>query len=245
MRAIILAAGIGKRLSMDKPKVLLELGGRTLLERHLAILRAIGIEDVTLGVGFAADAVAAELERVARPDVRTVHNPDYTEGSVVTLWTLQRALRAGGDVLLMDGDVLYDRRMLERLTGSQHANCFLLDREVEPGEEPMKLAVKDGRLVDFRKTLQRAHDFYGESVGFFRFGEDTAERVADAARRIVSSGRREEYMEEAIRDVLLDSPSDAFGFEDVTGLPWIEIDFPEDVKRAESEILPALLAEDH
>ncbi len=250
MRALILAAGVGRRLgprAETDPKVLLRFDGRSLLERHLQLLHAVGVDEVVLGVGFEAGRVTAELDRLSLDGamrISTVFNPDYARGSVVTIWSLRDALTAGGDVLVMDGDVLYDRRMLKRLLSTHHRNCFLLDRDVEPGEEPMKLAMKDGVPVDFRKTLERPHDFYGESVGFFRLDQSAARDLAGAAKVLIDAGRDGEYFEEALRDVLLASLPGRFGVEDVTGLPWIEIDFPEDVVRAEREILPALLPED-
>ncbi len=247
MRAVILAAGLGRRLggaAEGMPKILLSFAGRSLLDRHLTMLRAVGLTEVTLGVGYGAESIEAELARLDKSGVELVHNPDYREGSVITLSRLGKAMTRGGDILLMDGDVLYDRRMLQKLTASPHSNLFLLDRDVERGEEPMKLAIKDNQPVDFRKTLEREHDYYGESVGFFRFDAQVAGELGGAASEIIAAGRRDVYMEEAIRDVLLASPPGRITFEDITGLPWIEIDFAEDVERAEREILPRLLAED-
>lgn len=247
MRAVIFAAGLGSRLgaaSEQSPKTLLSFNGRSLLERHLCQLKAVGIEEVILGVGFGAEKIEAELARLDAPRVELVHNPHYREGSVVTLWMLREALSRDGDVVLMDGDVLYDRRMLERLVASPERNLFLLDRDVEAGEEPMKLAIKGDHPVDFRKALDRDHDFYGESVGFFRVEENVALELVDAAKRIIDQDRRGDYMEEAFRDVLLASSPGRFGFEDITGLPWIEIDFAEDMVRANEQILPRLIAED-
>ncbi len=249
-RALILAAGVGRRLGPRAeagPKILLRIGGQSLLERHLRLLQFVGVTEIVLGIGFEAQRVEAELARLpyARAmQISTIHNADYQRGSVVTIWSLRDALAAGGDVFVMDGDVLYDRRLLKRLVETPHRNCFLLDRDVEPGEEPMKLAMKDGDPVDFRKTLERPHDFYGESVGFFRLDEKAARDLATAARALIDRGRSDDYFEEALRDVLLASPPERFGVEDVTGLPWIEIDFPGDIERAEREILPALLPED-
>jgi choline kinase len=248
MRAVILAAGTGARLgprALEGPKVLLTIGGRTLLERHLRLLAIAGIDDVVIGVGYAAEQVRAELKRLGVAGrVATVDNPDYRRGSVVTLWTLREVLTRGGDVLIMDGDVLYDRRILERLVETRHRNCFLLDRDVEHGEEPMKLAIRGGLPVDFRKKIERPHDYYGESVGFFRLSDRTAADLVQAAAALIGAGYDDAYFEEALRVVLLASPTGAFGFEDVTGLPWIEIDFPADIERAEREVLPALLLED-
>ena len=56
----------------------------------------------------------------------------------------------------------------------------------------------------------------------------------------IRQGRRNEPYEETIRDVLLTSPRGTFAFEDITGMPWIEIDFADDVERANSEILPRI-----
>jgi choline kinase len=116
-----------------------------------------------------------------------------------------------------------------------------LDRDFEPGDEPVKLCVQNGQLVEFRKQVAAdlTYDFAGESVGFFRFESAFARRLATRTEYYVAAGRHEEPYEEAIRDLLLETPS-AFGYEDITGLPWIEIDFPEDMKRAENEILPLL-----
>jgi choline kinase len=103
----------------------------------------------------------------------------------------------------------------------------------------VKLCVRGGTLVEFRKKIDADYDFCGESVGFFRFSESVARKLATAAGQYVERRAIMEPYEEAIRDVLLAEPRQ-FGYEDVTGLPWIEIDFPADVKRARDDILPRL-----
>ena len=84
------------------------------------------------------------------------------------------------------------------------------------------------------------YDTIGESVGFFRLSGAMAEQVAAGCERYVAAGRDGEMYEAVLRDLLLDAAPGTFGYEDVTGLPWIEIDFPEDVQRAEKVIYPAL-----
>ena len=243
MRAVMLAAGVGRRLAIEEPKVLLRFGGRTLLERHLAILSALGVNDAVIGIGHEALAIERALEALGQTDVSTIYNPDYEQGSIVTLWRVRAALTAGGPVLLMDGDVLYDRRVLEPLAETHHADCLLVDRAFEPGDEPVKVGVVDGAPADFGKTIDPTLDAYGESVGFFRLSERTANTLVETAGRMIEEGGSERPMEDAIAAVLR-AASPPFGLEDVTGLPWIEIDFPEDVARAETEILPKLVDED-
>ena len=82
-------------------------------------------------------------------------------------------------------------------------------------------------------------DTIGESVGFFRFAHAGARRLADLVAGYIESGRAQMPHEEAVRD-LLKERSQPFDVADVTGLPWIEIDFPIDVVRATEEILPQL-----
>jgi len=241
--AIILAAGVGERLGAaadDKPKCLLEFGGRSLLQRHLDVLGHFGVAGVTVVTGYRSDLVERELSRCGGQAV-IIYNGDYHEGSLISFAAGLAALENGRDFLVMDADVLCDYRMVGRLIDSDHGNCFLLDRNFEPGDEPVKLCVKDGRLVDFRKQIDKdlQFDFQGESIGFFRFTPETGARLARQAGRYLERGERDQPYEECIRDILLQAPAD-FDFEDVTGLPWIEIDFPEDIARANREILPKL-----
>lgn len=243
MKAVILAAGVGQRLGPGHPpKALLEFGGKSLLARHLEILRHAGIERVTIATGHQAPRIAAELTALGASQsgfASCVLNPDYRDGSIVSLWAMREELAGGADILLMDADVLYDYRLMTRLLSSGHGNCFLMDRRIEPGEEPVKLCVKGEDLVDFHKIPRNPYDFCGESVGFFRLSPAIAARLAAVADSYVAGGKRGVWYEEALRDVLIEAPG-SFGYEDVTGLPWIEIDFPEDVLRARSEILPRL-----
>lgn len=243
-RALILAAGVGARLGAGAgglPKALLSFDGKSLVRRHLEILSSCGIREVVFAVGYKSNLLVEEIATVdVASAVEIVENPHYTEGSVVTLWCLREFLIAGGPVLVMDADVLYDRRIIERLIASDHPICMLLDRDLEPGNEPVKICVSDGQIVDFRKVVDTPHDFHGESVGFFKISPDGARDLAAAVSAYVETGRVDQPYEEAIRDVVLSSAPATVGFEDITGLPWIEIDFADDVKRAETRILPLL-----
>ncbi len=242
MHAIILAAGVGNRLGPlgAGPKSLLEFGGRSLLERHFAALAALGVGEATLCVGFQAELLEA-VARAAPMPVNCVLNPDYRRGSIVSLWTARQALESGEEIVLMDADVLYATSLLKRLVASRFRNCFLLDREFEAGDEPVKLCVRGGRMVEFRKKPDPAisHDFCGESVGFFKFDPVCAGALASLCELYIARGRQDEPYEEAIRDLILEARH-PLGFEDITGLPWIEIDFPDDVERARREILPSI-----
>ena len=237
MKAIILAAGRGERLGEaagGRPKCLLRFGGKTLLQRHIDILNGLGAERIIIVTGYRHRDIELTLAAVnSGAPVETIVNPDYGTGSVVSLHCAYDHLRAGTDSLLMDADVLYEPGILGRLFNTPYRNCFLLDREFEPGDEPVKLCVAGATPVEFRKQPDAgiAWDFQGESVGFFRFDGAVCRRLALQARSYLDNNRREEPYEEAIRDLLVETPQ-LFHFEDITGRAWIEIDFPADVERA-------------
>jgi len=247
MRAIILAAGRGMRLQQSQgeqlPKCLLEFAGRTLLERHLLLLRQAGVTEVVLALGFRHELVQAHLAQLRwTPRPQIVLNPGFELGSMLTVHCVAESMTRGGDVLLMDADVLYHEDIMSALVaGPKPVNRLLIDRDFEPGEEPVKICVHEGVAVEFRKQLAPGlqYDTIGESVGFFRFDPAGARRLATLVAGYVHSGRSNLPHEEAIRELLLER-SQVFDIADVSGLPWIEIDFPQDVTRAATRILPRL-----
>ena len=237
MKAIILAAGRGERLgdaAAGRPKCLLRFGGKTLLQRHIENLDRFDAGRIVIVTGYRHGQIEAALAQIeSRTPVQTVVNPDYELGSIVSLHCAGDVLADGADTILMDADVLYDPHILGRLFDTQSGNCFLLDRDFEPGDEPVKLCVSGAVPVEFRKIPDRAisWDYQGESVGFFRFDAAMSARLARRAGEYLNSNRSGEPYEEAIRDLLMETPH-LFGFEDITGQDWIEIDFPADVARA-------------
>ena len=247
MRAIILAAGRGVRLKQaadeEVPKCLLRFDGTTLLERHLRLLKAAGVDEVVLALGWRHELVEAELDRLEwRPRPRIVLNPRYELGSVLTVHTTAEALTRGGDVLLMDADVLYhDRIMAALVAGQKPVNRVLIDRDFEAGDEPVKVCVRAGVPIELRKQVapDLEYDTIGESVGFFRFDTAGARRLAAIVSDYVGSERSHLPHEEAVRDLFRER-SQVVEVADVTGSPWIEIDFPNDILRAAQEVLPQL-----
>ena len=212
-------------------------------ERHLQLLRGVGVHEVVVALGFRSELVQGELERLAwQPRPQVVLNSGFELGSVLTVHTAADAMTRGGDVLLMDADVLYHRDIMAALVaGPRPVNRLLIDRSFEPGDEPVKICVRGGVPVELRKKVaaELQYDTIGESVGFFRFDEAGARRFAAIVADYVNSGRDNLPHEEAIRDFLREGTQPA-EVVDVTGMPWIEIDFPADVERAERDILPRL-----
>ena len=197
---------------------------------------------VTLVVGYEADQIIDHVGKLSsRPEVAFVYNPAYTDGSVLSLLAAQDALTSNASILVLDADVLFHPQIMQALVESPIPNCYLIDRNFVPGDNPVKIAIQQGNMVELRKKLPTDlnYDTLGESVGFFKFSGDIAVKIAHTCAGYKIEGLLDAPHEEALRDVLLAQPTD-FACEDVTGLPWLAVDFPEDVERAIKQILPAI-----
>ena len=223
MKAVLLAAGVGRRLGHDKPKALLEIGGKTLLARHLENLAALGIP-VRIVSGF----MAGMLEAVAL-DAEFVHNHEFRRGSLLSMRYGLEGLDE--DAVIMDADVLYDPTILADICALERG--FALDTSTDPGDEEMMIGVKDGEARAIRRGRIAGFDAMGEGVGFFKI---------DAASLPALRACIDEADPEGDYECALDAFLGEHGaqFVEVAGRPWTEIDFEEDVVRAESEILPLL-----
>jgi choline kinase len=242
LKAIICAAGRGVRLGADSPKILLEFGGRTLLEWHALRLREAGVADVVLVTGYRRDQFAPVLPGICARhglSIRDLVNERFHEGSVLSLTAALPEIEGSREpILLMDADVLYPAEMLDGLIQSTHPTALLLDREYSTkDDDPVLVPVKDGRPFEFRKKWAGRADFVGESIGFFKIAPaDFPMLMRETRARNAGSGVRDSY-DDVLRAMVL---AGRFGCEDVTGMPWTEIDFPDDVSRARDEVLPRI-----
>jgi choline kinase len=244
MNAIILAAGVARRLAplTDKThKALLPVGGRPLLARMLAALAENNIRETAVVVGHCADQVRAiGGSRLGRMAIRYVENPQYTKGSVLSLYAARAHLAE--PALVMDADVLFPREMLRRLLAVPAPSALLLDRGFNDTGEEVKLYTRGDRVIALgKKTVPEAFEAVGEGVGFFKCGAAAGPELVSAMEHVIATGDGLNEYEDALH-ILLQRTH--VGWVDVTGLPWTEIDFAEDLRRAEAEVLPRVRAID-
>ena len=165
--AVILAAGMAKRLrplTDDRPKCLLELGGRTLLERTCDALRSHDINEWVVVTGYRGSQIREFLNgHFSEQTIHYVDNADYaTTNNIYSLW-LARDYAEGHHLVLLDSDILFDPQLLTRLL-EEHGDALSVCRH-PLGDEEMKVVVdKEGRITEISKTC-RPEDAMGESVG--------------------------------------------------------------------------------
>ena len=241
MKAIILAAGMARRLAPltdHTHKCLLPVGDRSLLDRMLDRLAAHGVEESVLVVGHCQDQVRRAAGRSrGGMQISYVENPDYQKGSILSLWTARDTMRRDS-TLVMDADVLFPDRFLSGLIESPAPSALLLDRGFnDTGEEVKLYAVGDRVIALGKKFVPEAWDVVGEGVGFFKCSAVHApEYIRLLEESIQETGGANEY-EDALHRLLARVP---VGWVDVTGLPWTEVDFAEDLRRAEAHVLPKI-----
>jgi choline kinase len=239
MKAIIFAAGVGRRLqavTQGRPKCLVEIGGRSLLSRHLEYLTRLGVGPVVVVVGFAQEAIREAVAQGPYASVvRFIVNDQFTRGSITSLWAARHEMDE--DALLMDADVLYDPRILAYLVGSLRPTALLMDESVQQQTEECMVAARDGRVIRLSKVLPDRFDEAGEGIGFFKIQKAHIPALLGSVQACIELGRLDMEYEDAMQDFFDQVP---VGYEKVGGMPWIEIDFPEDIERATQEILPAI-----
>lgn len=241
MKAVILAAGRGRRLQVltgHRPKCLIDVGGKPLLYRYFDALAQLGVTRICMVVGYKQDHIReAVVSYPSHVEVTFLVNPDFERGSIGSLWTAREAM--DDDVVIMDADVLFHPTVLERLLTSSHVNALLMDETVKQHTEECMVVTRQGRVTALSKQVPDEYDLVGEGVGFLRVERAAVSQLLRSVETYVKQGLLDVEYEDALVDFFREVP---VGVEKIGGLPWIEIDFPEDLERAERDILPRLAA---
>jgi L-glutamine-phosphate cytidylyltransferase len=239
MKAIILAAGQGSRLGHmtdERPKCLIAFNGRSLLDRQLDTLAAAGIGEAVVVTGFHDELVDAAVERRRQagegPEVRTRFNPFFkVADNLGSLFMVRDEL--ADDCLVWNGDTLVSPALMARVVGNSCQGISVtIDRKDRYDEDDMKVVrdESDGRLCAIGKRLSEGVN--AESIGLLAFRAGGAERFRAAIDKAMRTpeGTTIWYLRVIHH---LAQESDVWTL-DIQGEEWGEVDFPEDVERAEA-----------
>lgn len=239
--AIILAAGVARRLAPltdHTQKSLLPVGGRAILARMLDALHAVGVRHVVIVVGHCADQVRA-VAASAPPGmtIECLHNPAYQKGSSLSLYCARDVITRE-PTLIMDADVVFPREFLRRLVSSATTEAFLIDEGFADTGEEVKIYLQGDRVIALgKKVVPRAWDRVGEGIGFFKCGPEAGRELVGLLAQVIDESQGVCEYEDALHLLVSRQRVEAV---DVTGLPWTEVDFAEDLHRAQSEVYPAI-----
>lgn len=200
MKAIILAAGAGTRLrpaTNDIPKVLVEVGGISILDHQLSALLKHGIDQVIITTGPFREKLEKHVKRNSRVSAQFVHNPIYdSTNNIYSLW-LARDLIAD-DVLLLHGDLLFDDVLVSRLVETA-GDSVLVNRTIEPPEKDFKALVQNDRIVTIGVDIQGAEAYF--CAPMYRFSRDTMRLWLREIDAFIRRGEVECYAETALNEI--------------------------------------------
>ena len=242
MIGVILAAGMAKRLrplTDTKPKCLLEVGGKTLLQRTVDAMASAGITEFLVVTGYRANMIRDFLNSLSpclpvSPSTHFIDNPDYEHNNnIFSLWLAMQELH-GQEVLLMDSDNLCDPEAVRRVA-RQECSALAMQRH-ELGEEEMKIVVDaDFNITEISKTC-RVEDAVGESVGIEKMTPEYTEAIYQELRKmILDEGLIDIFYERAFERLI--PQGHTFKVVDTTDLFSYELDTPEDFQKA-TESMP-------
>jgi len=235
MKAIILAAGEGRRLGIAGPKCMLDVAGTSIIDRQLNAFRANGIDDFVIVVGHARDQIRRHLAE--RPGKFTfIVNQRYAQTN--TVYSLYLARDHIDDTFYYtNADVVFDRRLIQRLRTAPVPTALAVET-ARCADEEVKVVVRDNKIIRIGKKLDPAKCL-GEFVGIAQFAKELTGDFVKALTDIVEDeGAVNEYFEYAVDRLCNNHPLTPI---DITDLPCKEIDFPEDLVEVREKIASRLV----
>lgn len=233
MKAIILAAGRSSRLyplTLDKPKCLLDLGGKSVIEHQIDLLHNCGIKDVVIVVGYLSE----RIKHVVGHKARFIEYKNFAKtNNLHTLWTAKEELN--DDVVCLFADVVFSEKTLRRCAEDQ--NDFSLLVHTSPIlANTMRVKIKDNSIIDIGSHIP-VEEGSGNFIGVAKFSKNGAKLVQQQLEKMVAD---ESYTNSYYTMTLpfLAQAGHSIGFQSVQTDPWIEIDFQEDYEKAKHEIYP-------
>jgi L-glutamine-phosphate cytidylyltransferase len=232
-KAILLSAGKGSRLlplTADRPKCLIAFSGKSLLEWQIDTLQEGGVGEIVIVTGFREELVDAVAS--TRDGVRTLFNPFYhVADNLGSVWMAREELR--GDLLVLNGDTLVSPALLDRVLDAKTGPIAVTtDEKSSYDADDMKVLTEGDRLLRIGKSLEAGH-YNGESIGLLAFRNDGASLFAAQVEKMMRrpEGTSRWYLR-AI-DELAQNGADVRTVS-IRGEEWQEVDFPEDLAKAET-----------
>ena len=241
MIGVILAAGMAKRLrplTDERPKCLLTVGERTLLQRTVDAIITAGINELVVVTGYRQQMIRDFL--TAHYPAVTIHfidNPDYAHNNnIFSLW-LTRPYTEGKDFLLLDSDILFDPAIIPAVL-KQEGSALALNRH-ELGEEEIKVIVDNENHVQEISKVCSIEQAIGESVGIEKMTADYSTALfTELEKMIEGEGLIDVFYEKAFERLI--PQGHTFKIVDTTNFFSIELDTVEDFENAK-KLIPANL----
>jgi choline kinase len=245
MKALILAAGMGKRLkpiTNKIPKTLIKIGNKPILGHILTNIQKCGIKDVVIVTGYKDDLIHKYVGSGEKwgLNVNYCYNKWYK--STENIFSVQLASRElkDDDFVLINADDLFSPIILSRLIDANGEIVLAVDGEGTVGSEEMKVSIdKHDRITGVSKRLD-PEESYGEDIGVMKFSQYGGKAFFEMIERIIEEKGTHFYFQEALH-LLSTSQSYPITYVDIEDEPWIEVDDHFDLKWAKTPVIQMIL----
>ena len=240
MKVIILVAGISSRLrplTENTPKCLLQIGEKRILQRMLDNLIANGLNDFVFVTGYLEQQIIDFVtENYPNINVEFIYNDVYdSTNNIYSLWMTKAAVK-GEDVLLLDGDILFDEKIVGLLLDSDYDNCLAVRSEGGIADEEIKVTLAEDKAIkEISKTIDPELAI-GESIGIEKFSSDYMATLYDKLDQMILEEKRVNIFYEAAFEETINNGAKMFTI-DVGNLKCMELDTVEDAEQAKREIV--------
>ena len=239
--AVFLLAGFGKRISdiTNKPKCLLKINKKTLIDRSLNILKKLGIRNVVFVLGYKKQMIKKQIKKFDKSfNFKFAFNNDYrSRGNSFSL--LKGLEKSHGDPLVFDGDLIFSFGILKNFLKDNENSSFLIGRTPISNIECAKaLADEHGfirKTIDKRlikKSELKKYKFVGEAIGIVQIKDNIRPKMISRLKKFLKIKKNlklnwEHFMNEFLRD-------NYFDYKKTSNSQWIEIDTKHDYIKAKS-----------
>lgn len=202
MKALILNSGRGERLlplTKNKPKPLIKIRKKTLLKHQLDNLIECSIMDTIITTGPFQNKIKKYLKNeYPGLNVSYVKNSKYrTTNYIYSMWLTKGLIN--DDVILLHGDLLFERRLLEKLINEKHANCVLVNREIKPPEKDFKAVIENDRVIKIGVEFSGKNTFF--SAPLYKFSKSDFLYWLDEIEKFVKKGDLKIYAESVFNKI--------------------------------------------
>jgi choline kinase len=238
MKAVILAAGTASRLrplTNNTPKCLLKVGEHPILELTIRNLIMNNINELVIVTGFEQQKIKDYISvRFPQLNVNYIYNNLFdTTNNIYSLW-LAKDVLLGNEIILLDSDIIFDYKIIERLINSGYENCLALKKH-KLGEEEIKVkADTTGKVQEISKVVPPSLAA-GESIGIEKFGEKSLYKLFDIIDKLIIEQKKVNIFYEVAFEQMIKEGDDIYAV-DTTDLMCMEIDTADDLSTADKLI---------
>jgi choline kinase len=235
VKVVILGAGQGKRLlplTAEVPKALLDIGGRSLVERQIDAFASCGISEFVVITGFGAARMEEALAHVARGkriSIKTIFNPFYgIADNLASCWLARHEMK--GEFIQVNGDSLFKADLVKVLLEAPAAPVTVaINHKSAYDADDMKVMVDGERLTEIGKTLP-SETVNAEAIGFYVFRAEGAKTYVQMLERAMREPQGlKEWFPAAVGMLAKRMPVRTVALD---GIQWCEVDFPVDLQQA-------------